>query len=408
MSVMHGENRLMFDKDLTGTDPIPEAAITRALELMHSGRLFRYGEQGADQLEASLLEQEFAAALGRRYAAAMNSCGSTLFVALKCAGVEPGDQVLINAFTLAPVPGAVAHAGASAVLVEIGDDYKTDLDDLERKAAASGAKVLLLSHMRGHIADMDRVTAICREHGITLIEDCAHTMGAGWDGRPSGTFGLIGCFSAQTFKHINSGEGGLLVTDDAEVAAKAILYSGSYMLYGQHSAGPPAEVFERLKRHIPNFSLRMSNLAAALLRPQLGLIEARGAGWNQRYHWLARRFNAIAHITVPERDPRENFVASSIQFSLTGMTPPQVERFLALSAERGVHIKWFGNREPLGFTSTHEHWRYLPGAEAAIARTDEILACLCDLRIPLALDEDDCATIAAIMAEAMAEACRGS
>ena len=155
------------------------------------------------------------------------------------------DPVLSSAFTLAPVPGAIAHASARAVLVEMTDDCTIDMGDLERKAAGSGAKVLLLSHMRGHISDLTAVAALCERLGIALIEDCAHTMGAHWDGRPTGTFGAIGCFSAQTYKHINSGEGGLLVTDDDDIAAQVILMSGSYMLYGQHPLRPADAVFER-------------------------------------------------------------------------------------------------------------------------------------------------------------------
>ena len=120
-----------------------------------------------------------------------------------------------------------------------------DLDDLERQAAATRARYFLMSHMRGHIADMDRAVGICSRFGIALIEDCAHTMGAKWASRYSGTFGDIGCFSTQTYKHINSGEGGLLVTDDARVAAKAILYSGSYMFYDRHTARPDDEHLRR-------------------------------------------------------------------------------------------------------------------------------------------------------------------
>ena len=81
--------------------------------------------------------------------------------------------------------------------------------------------MLLLSHMRGHVADMGRVVDLGARHGLALVEDCAHTMGAGWDGWPTGTFGAVGCFSLQSYKHANAGEGGLLVTDDDDIAARA-------------------------------------------------------------------------------------------------------------------------------------------------------------------------------------------
>ncbi len=96
---------LRLTRDLTEPEPIPEAGIARAVELMRSGRLFRYGEMGADQLDVSLLEQEFAAFVGRKYCVAVNSGGGALFLALKVLGVAPGDPVLVNGFTLAPVPG---------------------------------------------------------------------------------------------------------------------------------------------------------------------------------------------------------------------------------------------------------------------------------------------------------------
>ena len=95
-----------LDLDLTQQEPIPQDAVQAALALMASGRLHRYGEVGGRPSEASALEAEFAAELGVRYCVAMNSCGSTMFVALKAAGVRPGDAVLSNCFTLAPVPGA--------------------------------------------------------------------------------------------------------------------------------------------------------------------------------------------------------------------------------------------------------------------------------------------------------------
>jgi dTDP-4-amino-4,6-dideoxygalactose transaminase len=97
-------------RDLTEPEPIPEAGIARAVELMRTGRLFRYGEMGADQLDVSLLEQEFAAFVGRKYCIAVNSGGGAMFLALKVAGVQPGDPVLVNGFTLAPVPGSIQPA----------------------------------------------------------------------------------------------------------------------------------------------------------------------------------------------------------------------------------------------------------------------------------------------------------
>jgi dTDP-4-amino-4,6-dideoxygalactose transaminase len=393
-----------LDIDLTQQEPIAQPGVEAALALMASGKLHRYGEVGGKPSEASALELEFAAEVGTRYCVALNSCGSTMFVALKAAGVQPGDAVLSNCFTLAPVPGAIAHAGARPVLVDVCDDYTIDIQDLDRKAAESGAKTLLLSHMRGHIADMDAVSEVCRRRGVQLIEDCAHTMGAAWNGRPTGTWGRAGCFSLQSYKHANAGEGGLLVTDDEDIAAQAVLFSGSYMLYRSHLARPDDAVFERWKYITPNFSMRMGNLPAALVRPQLGaVLKSRCERWNERYRWLEAGLQSVPHIHVPARVAAEQFVASSFQFSLVGIDRASMQRFIEACAAQGLHIKWFGAVEPLGFTSVWTHWRYF-GAAQHLPNAEKVLAGLCDLRLPLMLSQSDCDAIAGAIRTAIATA----
>jgi dTDP-4-amino-4,6-dideoxygalactose transaminase len=394
--------KIKFTKEFTRQEPIPEAGIARALELMKSGRLHRYNTAAGETSEVSLLENEYAEYVGARYCLGLSSCGSSIYVALKSVGVVPGDKVLCNAFTLAPVPGAIENAGAIPVFVEITEDYLTDLDDLENKATQSGAKYFLLSHMRGHIADMDRVTGICTRCGISLIEDCAHTVGGRWSDKFTGTFGKAGCYSSQTYKHMNSGEGGLLVTDDEEVIAKAILFSGSYMLYERHTSRPPLEVFKRYKKQIPNFSLRMSNLVAALIRPQLADLDRQCRRWNQRYDLIEAELDAVDHIRVPRRQAKEGYVGSSLQFTLTDVALPAVEVFIETCAERGVEIKWFGAKEPAGFTSSWESWQYIK-SRPSLPRTRKTLDFMCDFRIPLTFSLEDCKTVAAVIRQVVEE-----
>lgn len=386
---------LWFGKDLSSPEPIPEEAIERAVALMRSGRLHRYGEQGSDYPEPSLLEQEYAAYVGAKYCVAVSSCGAAMFMALKALGVKAGDKVLTSTFTLSPVPGAIAHAGADAILIETTSDYMTDLADLEHKAATSGAEVFLLSHMRGHIADLQAVKAVCDKYGVAIVEDCAHTMGAKWDGKHTGTWGKVGCYSAQTYKHINSGEGGLLVTDDDDVAAQAILMSGCYMMYDQHLLKPGPEVFERWKYVTPNFSMRMSNLAAALLRPQIGRLADRGRRWNHIYATLERELTKAEHVSVPARNAKEEFIASSIQFTLN-LKPHQIDHFLKECSLRGLYIKWFGTPAPVAFTSNYEHWHYL-ATKQDIPHSKAVLDQLLDLRTPLSLTDEDCVLIGKIV-----------
>ena len=393
-------NRTRFEGDLSAPDPIPAEGIEAATRLMQDGRLFRYGEDRGSIPEAAMLEEEFAAYMDMKYCVGLNSGGCALYIALKASGLETGDKVLLNAFTLAPVPGAIDHAGGDAVLVDIDDRFVIDIDDLDRKATASGAKFLMLSYMRGHIPDMDRLMAVCEKHNLIVIEDCAHTMGAGWDGRLTGTFGDVACFSTQTFKHVNSGEGGLLVTNNEDIAARAVLRSGSYMLYAQHRARPDMEVFEKYRASTPNCSMRMSGLVASILRPQLTELDERNRKWRHMYDVLAPMIDTIDHLSRPIRPAKEGFVPSSLQFMISGIDDARTSRFLSEAAAHGVHIKWFGAEVPIGFTSRHDHWAYLNGM-GDVPNADAVLHGLCDIRLPLWLSDEDCAVIAAVLREAM-------
>lgn len=393
---------LRFTKEFTLQEPIPEEGIAKALEVLQSGRLHRYNAHGTEPTFTDQLEERFAAYMGKPWCLACASCGSALHLALRSAGVRRGDKVLCNAYTLAPVPGAIHHAEAEPVLVEINEDTTMDCADLERKAQASGARFLLLSHMRGHISDMDKVLEICAKYHLTLIEDCAHTMGARWKGVLSGSFGKAACFSTQTYKHMNSGEGGLLVSDDPELMARAIIYSGSYMLYGMHRSRPPQEVFDQIRLETPNYSCRMDNLRAALLLPQLADLDRQCARWNTLYAAMENGLRALPGVRLLHRDPHETFVGSSIQFSLPDLDSQAIQTFLKLAAERGVDIKWFGNQKPVGFTSDYTTWHYMPSIPD-LPQTRRVLATLCDMRLPLTFTADDCTLICAILGEVLAE-----
>jgi dTDP-4-amino-4,6-dideoxygalactose transaminase len=389
-----------FAKPFTQQEPIPEDAIAAAVAVMRHGRLHRYNTTADDPGEVALLEQEFAALTGARYALAVASGGAAMGLALRALGVGPGDRVLSNAFTLAPVPGAIAGVGAVPVFVDVTDDLTIDLDDLATKArtiAQDGARVLLLSHMRGHVCDMDRLMAICHAAGITVVEDCAHTMGAFWRGVPSGRHGAVACYSTQTYKHANSGEGGFVISDDPEVMARAILLSGSYMLYARHRAAPPPEAFADLRLTTPNISSRMDNLRAAILRPQLRLLDDRRLRWRALYQAMEAGLRDTPGLRLIPRPQHEDYVGSSFQFLLPGWDGARIRGLVAACLDRGVELKWFGADAPVAFTSRYDHWAYAD--PAPLPRTDRVLAGLIDLRLPLSFVAEDCAVIARIITE---------
>lgn len=141
-----------FTGTFTQQLPIPEEGIEAAVAVMRSGRLHRYNLEQGEIGEAMALESEFATWQGARYCIATASGGQAMQIVLRAAGVQIRDAVLTNAFTLAPVPAAIAAiaaVGARPILVEIAKNLVLDLEDMVRKAKASGARYLLLSHMRG-------------------------------------------------------------------------------------------------------------------------------------------------------------------------------------------------------------------------------------------------------------------
>lgn len=384
-----------FQGSFTQQEPIPEEGIAAAIAVMRHGRLHRYNVVDGEVSESNLLEQEFAAQMGAGFALAVASGGYAMATAMRALGVKPGDQVLSNAFTLAPVPGAIASLGAEPVFVDVTKALTIDLDDLATKISTSAARVLLLSHMRGHICDMDRLMVICDAAGVQVIEDCAHTMGARWNGVISGRHGVFGCYSTQTYKHVNSGEGGLLISDDAKAMARAVILSGSYMMYGAHGAGPAPEIYAELRYETPNISGRMDNLRAAILRPQLRDLPNQVSAWNARYGEVEQGLANIPGLTVINRPEEESFVGSSIQFLLLEWADEAINEVLSRCAARGVELKWFGGADPQGYTSRYDSWRYAKAQ--SLPKSDRILKGILDMRLPLTFSLEDCTLIARII-----------
>ena len=385
----------VFTGSFTQQEPIPEEGIAAALAVLRHGRLHRYNTAPGEVAETALLEEEFAALTGAKYCLAVASGGYAMGCALRALGLQTGEAVLTNAFTLAPVPGAIAAAGGRSIFIEVTEDLVIDFGDLEAKARSTGARFLMLSHMRGHLCDMTALMALCDALGVRVIEDCAHTMGAAWNGVASGRQGVVGCYSMQTYKHINAGEGGFLISDDADLMARAVLLSGSYMLYAKHRAAPPQEAFDAVRMVTPNVSGRMDNLRAAILRPQLKVLGARVARWEALYRNLEAGLADTLGLALVQRPKAETFVGSSFQFRLPDWSPARIALFLQRCVARGVELKWFGAAEPVAFTSRYDHWHY--AEPQTLPQTDRILAGLIDLRLPLTFTPQDCAIIARII-----------
>lgn len=366
--------------DLHQAEPIPEAAKAAIEALLQSGDLFRYTTP--DQAPVALLEREFAEMMGSRYALAVSSCSAALFLSLKALNLPKGAKVLIPAFTFAAVPSAVIHAEMQPVLVEVGMNYRIDLVDFEEKIKAADA--VLISHMRGHTSDMDAILKLANAHSLPVIEDAAHSLGTLWNGEKIGTLGDIGCFSFQSYKMINAGEGGILISDDPELVARAVIMSGAYE-HNWKSHGDIAAAGARWQNQLPLYNMRMQNLSATVIRPQLGALDQRIKDGLRNHDEVATRLNATPFFDVPAPLPQEARAPDSIQFNLVGFSADEARRFLAFTKENGVGAQVFG----LSTDNARAfwNWKFITGPTPELPQTCAMLAAACDVRLPVRLKQ---------------------
>lgn len=389
-----------FGKDFSKPMGIPEEGIAAALEVMRSGRLSRYCATSAATSEVARAETEFAEVARSRYAIATNSGSSALMLALMAVGVTPGDRVLCSGFGFSPLPSTIMRLGAEPVLVDATEDWAMDLDALE--AAADGApeaRVVLLAHARGQVADMDRVAALCDARGLFLVEDATHALGVCWRGRPVGYHGAAAAFSCRSDSVLNGGEGGFVTTDDDDRAARLMFLGGcSERRYGKHASRPSDAACEQAMATMPNLSVRMSEVTAALLRPLIRSLPERLARHRRRYasvlDVLAARAPAIA---VPQPDARADPVGDALFFGLPSVDDSQNALFRTTCVAMGVPVSWFGS--PVNARHHANARKYgcpsfdLPAADALLARGYE-------LRLPEHFEDGDFPQIARILAYA--------
>lgn len=225
----------------------------KALAVLHSG-WYVLGQ------EVSAFEQEFAIFTGARYCVGVGSGLDALILAVRALGIGNGDEVIVQGNTyIASVMGITIN-GATPVFVEPDEYYQIDVEKIEEKIT-SKTKAVMVVHLYGQTAQMDRIVCLCKKHGLKLIEDCAQSHGASFRGRITGMFGDAGCFSFYPSKNLGGfGEGGAVVTDDAGIAKEIKILRN----YGSE---------KRYHNKVVGMNSRLDELQAGLLRIKLGHLE---------------------------------------------------------------------------------------------------------------------------------------
>jgi len=373
-------------------EPIPEAARAEINRLLNSGDLFRYTAPA--DAPVALLEREFADLMGVKYALAVSSCSAALFLSLEALGLKQGARVIIPAFTFAAVPSSIVHARMQPVLVEVGENYRIDLDDFTAKIDQN-IDAVLISHMRGHTSDMDAIKALCDARNIPVIEDAAHSLGTLWHGEKIGTIGKVGCFSFQSYKMINAGEGGILISNDPDLIARAVIMSGAYEHNWKKHKGPNgqndpelAEAFARWQNQLPLYNMRLQNLSAAVIRPQLPELARRVRDGLANHDYVAGELNKSPWLNVPPALAPETRAPDSIQFNLVDFARDEdAVAFQDAAAARGVKVQVFG----LSTDNARAfwNWQFIPGEKPDLPKTRAMLMRACDVRLPARLTRSE-------------------
>ena len=290
------------------------------------------------------------------------------------------------------------HAECIPVLCEVDDSLRIDLADFAAKLP--GCDAVLISHMRGHTSDMDAIMALAEAQGLPVIEDAAHSLGTEWRGRKIGTIGHVGCFSFQSYKLLNAGEGGILVTDDPDVLARAVIMSGAYEHNWKKHDGV-AEAFARWQNRLPLYNTRLGNLSAALVRPQLAEVPRRVADGRRNHDRAAAALNASGYFAVPPALPGEERAPDSIQFLMTGALPDAAcDAFVAAAAARGVSVQVFGRSTDNA--RAFWNWQFLP-EQVELPKTRAMLMRACDVRLPARLSVEEVDLVARAVIDAATE-----
>jgi dTDP-4-amino-4,6-dideoxygalactose transaminase len=315
--------------------PVFDRSEERALlEVLHSGNWW-HASQGesshhADAIEplskTAELELAFAKALGAERAIACANGSAALEVALKAAGVGPGDEVIVPPYTFVATATAALLLGATPIFCDIErDTFNIDPAQVER-AITRRTKAVIPVHFAGMAADMDRLRAIAGEHELFLLEDAAHSHGARWRDRALGTIGHAGTFSFQASKNMTAGEGGMIVTNDPEFAELC----ESYIWAGRKYGRPWYE------HHRLGWNYRITEFQSAILIEQLKRLEAQTARRMRNGLFLNTKLAAVPGIhplRVPEWVTRHSFHIYVFRFDAEEFGLSREEFVRALQAE---------------------------------------------------------------------------
>lgn len=284
-------------------------------------------------------EENIASFCGTKYAIGLNSGTDALHLSLIAAGIGPGDEVITVAHTFVASVAVIVHCGATPVLVDVGDDFNINVEQVE-SAISARTKAIMPVHLNGRLCNMEKLEQIAKKHNLIIIEDAAQALGATFDGRKAGSFGLAGCFSFYPAKILGgAGDGGMVVTNDYNLAEKILLLrdhglvraSGEILYYGFNSRldNIQAAILDVKLKHLSQWIERRRELASLYEKElsKLPQVKKPPAPQNGRYYDVFTNYV----VRSPKRDELAAFLKDSgIEILISWPIPMHYHKALGL------------------------------------------------------------------------------
>jgi perosamine synthetase len=267
-------------------------------------------------------EDRFAEMIGVKHAIALSNGTTSLVAALQVLNLKPGDEVVTSPFTFVATLNAILEAGATARFADISDDDFNVTAESLAQAISHRTRVLMPVHLYGQIADMNAIAQLATERGLALVEDSAQSHGSTVNGRHAGSFGL-GSFSFYATKNITTGEGGMLTTDDDELADRLRVLRNQGMR-------------ARYQYEVAGHNWRMTDLQAAVGLPQLDAYDSIVAARQANADYLSAGLRDLRGIVAPRQQDGRRHVWHQYTVRVTPDAGVSREEFVAKLGERGI------------------------------------------------------------------------
>ena len=367
-----------------GVGAFSDDAVKNVEEVLKSGRLFRYDTRPYDETFTGQYEKQIETYFGCKHALAVSSGTTALTLAVMALNLPKGFSVACPMFGFPATASAVILAGGVPKLYAIDDSLNYDMQDLETRWDES-IRAIIVVHMRGMAQPIDELVKFAHQKGIYVIEDAVPSLGVFVNSKPLGMYGDIGCFSTQSDKTINTGEGGFVITNNESYFERMVLLSGAYEGRIQKHIGQENCAIENT---VPLYSFRIDELRSAIALPQLKHIDEKVKKLKDNYDYVVEKLSP--HISVRKKCYDDGYLGESLLFSVDEDKAEFIAK--AITAE-GIKARCIG---ACNNVRSFEQWKFIDEVVSeefqhidSVVRSAHYLKSTIDISMSVRLEQED-------------------